>query len=226
MGDWPLVNREHKSQTNKQSKNKYLYHFIKRGTDIVISTLALVCMLPIFMIMWLVYQFGDNKGPMLYKQERIGKDGKPFHILKFRSMVVDADEQLHSDPALYQKYVDNNFKLPEDQDPRVTRFGKFIRKTSIDELPQFINIFKGEMSIVGPRPVVREELSNYGDRQAEFYSVTPGAMGYWQAKGRSSIEYPERCDVELYYVEHASAMLDLKIVFKNLVSIFKREGAF
>ena len=212
-----------KSQIKKQSLT---YLFFKRLTDIVLSLLALICFSPVFLGFWIANRFGDNKGPLFFKQTRIGKNGKPFKMYKFRSMIVNADEMLHSNIELYEKYVENNYKLEPDEDPRITNLGRWLRRTSIDEIPQFINILKGDMSIVGPRPVVKEELKEYGDRVDKFLSVKPGAMGLWQASGRSNIGYPERCDLELSYVDHASYWYDVKIMFKNIISIFKNTGAY
>ena len=212
-----------KSQIKKQSLT---YLFFKRLTDIVLSLLALICFSPVFLGVWIAHRFGDNKGPLFFKQTRIGKNGKPFKMYKFRSMIVNADEMLHSNIELYEKYVENNYKLEPDEDPRITNLGRWLRRTSIDEIPQFINILKGDMSIVGPRPVVKEELKEYGDRVDKFLSVKPGAMGLWQASGRSNIGYPERCDLELSYVDHASYWYDVKIMFKNIISIFKNTGAY
>ncbi len=212
-----------KSQIKKQSLT---YLFFKRLTDIVLSLLALIGFSPVFFGVWIANRFGDNKGPLFFKQTRIGKNGKPFKMYKFRSMIVNADEMLHSNIELYEKYVENNYKLEPDEDPRITNLGRWLRRTSIDEIPQFINILKGDMSIVGPRPVVKEELKEYGDRVDKFLSVKPGAMGLWQASGRSNIGYPERCDLELSYVDHASYWYDVKIMFKNIISIFKNTGAY
>lgn len=212
-----------KSQIKKQSLT---YLFFKRLTDIVLSLLALIGFSPVFLGVWIANRFGDNKGPLFFKQTRIGKNGKPFKMYKFRSMIVNADEILHSNIELYEKYVENNYKLEPDEDLRITNLGRWLRRTSIDEIPQFINILKGDMSIVGPRPVVKEELKEYGDRVDKFLSVKPGAMGLWQASGRSNIGYPERCDLELSYVDHASYWYDVKIMFKNIISIFKNTGAY
>lgn len=212
-----------KSQIKKQSLT---YLFFKRLTDIVLSLLALIGFSPVFLGVWIANRFGDNKGSLFFKQTRIGKNGKPFKMYKFRSMIVNADEILHSNIELYEKYVENNYKLEPDEDPRITKLGRWLRRTSIDEIPQFINILKGDMSIVGPRPVVKEELKEYGDRVDKFLSVKPGAMGLWQASGRSNIGYPERCDLELSYVDHASYWYDVKIMFKNIISIFKNTGAY
>lgn len=208
------------------SLNKGIYLAFKRLIDIIVSVIALVFVLPITLIVFIVDCFGENKGPVLYKQKRIGKNHKPFYIYKYRSMIVGAEDYLEKDPKLHDLYVKNNYKLPPELDPRVTRFGVFLRKTSIDEIPQFFNILKGDMTLIGPRPVVEEELSEYGDRIDKFLSVTPGAMGYWQASGRSNVGYPERCDLELYYVDHASFLFDVKLVFKSISSIFKGSGAY
>lgn len=208
----------------KQQPKTYL--FWKRFFDIVLSSIALVCFSPVFLVVFILSCFGNNKGPLFYKQVRIGWHGKPFKIYKFRSMVVNADTILENDPDLYAKYVANNYKLEPEEDPRITRLGRWLRKTSIDEIPQFLNILRGEMSIIGPRPVVKAELSEYGSRVDKFLSVKPGAMGLWQSSGRSNIPYPERCDVELEYVDKASFKFDIQIMFKNIISIFKSDGAY
>jgi lipopolysaccharide/colanic/teichoic acid biosynthesis glycosyltransferase len=221
-----LTSNQIKYLENMQTRSK-TYLAIKRTCDIIVSGLALVVLVPTaFLVMAIIYRFGENKGPMIYKQRRIGKNGKPFKIWKFRSMVVNADKKLKANPELYRKYIANSYKLPAEEDPRITKFGRFIRKTSIDELPQFVNIFKGDMSLVGPRPVVEPELKEYGDQVEKLLSMTPGAMGWWQASGRSNIEYPERCEVELYYIDHASLWFDIKVIFLNIVSIFKHTGAY
>ncbi|MBM7543686.1 lipopolysaccharide/colanic/teichoic acid biosynthesis glycosyltransferase [Weissella beninensis] len=149
-----------------------------------------------------------------------------FYIYKFRTMIPNADAVLHADKALYAKFVANGYKLPTAEDPRITKFGAWLRKSSVDEIPQFINVLKGEMSIVGPRPIVEDELVEYGNNVNVFLSVKPGAMGLWQATGRSNIEYPERADLELSYVQDASFWFDCKIMFMTLISIIKSDGAF
>ncbi len=202
------------------------YLGVKRLFDIIISIVALFFVGLISIVIFFIDSFGDNKGPVFFKQRRIGKNHRVFYIYKYRSMVVNADRKLKANKKLHKLYVKNNYKLPPEKDPRITRFGKFLRKSSVDELPQFLNILKGEMSLVGPRPIVDEELKVYGDQADKFLSVTPGAMGYWQASGRSRIAYPRRCKYELYYVDHASLIFDLKVIFKSVVSIFKGDGAY
>ncbi|CUS25897.1 undecaprenyl-phosphate galactose phosphotransferase [Paucilactobacillus oligofermentans DSM 15707 = LMG 22743] len=209
-----------------EEKQSLIYLFFKRTVDIILSCLALICLSPVFLVIWGLYAFGSDKGPVIYKQERVGKNGRHFFIYKFRSMIVDADKVLRSDKKLYEKYVKNSYKLEPGEDPRITNFGEWLRKTSMDEMPQFVNVLRGEMSLIGPRPVVEEELQEYGDQIEKFLSVKPGAMGYWQASGRSNIGYPERSEIELYYVDHASFWFDVKILFQNLLSIVKSDGAY
>lgn len=204
--------------------NSYL--LIKRIFDICISLVGMIVLAIVTIIIAIFYSFGKNKGKIFFTQERIGLHGKRFKIYKFRSMVENAQEILMKNEELYQKYLDNSYKLLPEEDPRMTRLGRFIRKHSIDEIPQFINILKGDMSFIGPRPIVKEELFEYGDRAIKFLSVKPGATGWWQVSGRSSIGYPERCDVELYYVENRSLKLDMKIFFMELKRIVMRDSAY
>lgn len=189
------------------------------------SCFALIILSPIFLVIFLLDVFSEsNKGPLFYRQVRMGQYGKEFKMFKFRSMVVGAEEKLKNDPVLYAKYLSNNYKLEPQMDPRITKLGLILRKTSIDEIPQFINIIKGDMSLIGPRPVVKEELTEYDS--AKLLSVKPGAMGLWQASGRSDIGYPERARIEMNYIDKACLMFDLKIMWKNIVKIFNRKGAY
>jgi len=203
----------------------FIYHFFKRITDIFISLLALICLSPLILVLMIIIFVQDGHSPF-YKQVRIGQYGKPFGMYKFRSMIYNADKILAKNPKLYQKYVDNGFKLSQGEDPRITRVGAFIRKTSLDEIPQFLNIVIGQMSLVGPRPIIEKEEFEYGNRIQEFLSVKPGALGLWQASGRANIEYPERCDVELEYIRNASYWYDVKVFFACCISILKKDGAF
>ncbi|WP_429712852.1 sugar transferase [Bacillus rhizoplanae] len=194
--------------------------------DIVGGIAGLIIFSPLFILIPILYMRGDNKGPVFFKQVRIGKNGKEFHIYKFRSMIANAEEKLKQNEVLYKKYIDNNYKLEPEEDPRITNTGRFLRKTSLDELPQFINVIKGDMSLVGPRPVVEEELKEYGSRTSDFLSVSPGLTGYWQVSGRSDIGYPERVDIELYYVYNQSLKLDIAILFKTVLLVVLRKGAY
>ncbi|MCH5463422.1 sugar transferase [Lactobacillus sp. LC28-10] len=209
----------------KSNSKHWTYLIVKRSADVALSLLALVGLSPVFLLVWLMNYFDESsQGPLLYAQTRIGLHGKKFKMYKFRSMVVNADEKLHKNKALYAKYIANNYKLRPEDDPRITKIGQFLRKTSIDEIPQFINILKGDMSLVGPRPVVEEELIQY-DKE-KLLTVKPGAMGLWQASGRSQIGYPKRANIEMNYIDHACVSFDLKIIWENLVKIFSGKGAF
>lgn len=204
-----------------------LYVFSKRFVDISVSLFALIMFSPLFLIVTCFYLFGINRGPVFYKQTRIGEYGKPFKIYKFRSMVVGAEERLYENPVIYKKFVDNGYKLPIGEDPRITRFGAFIRKTSIDEMPQFLNILIGDMTVIGPRPIVPSELHEYEtvERINKLLSVRPGAMGLWQGSGRSNIQYPQRADIELQYIDNQSQWFDFVVLFKNFVAICTARGA-
>lgn len=205
----------------EKSKVK-VYDFVKRIIDIIIGVIGLIICLPIFVIIGIIIKI-DSKGPIFFKHKRIGKHGKKIEIYKFRTMIDNAEEAMKNFTEEQKKEFAENFKL--ENDPRVTRVGKILRKTSLDELPQIINILKGEMSIIGPRPIVKSELEKYGNNQGKFLSVAPGLTGYWAANGRSDVSYEERMALELYYVENRSLILDLKIFFKTIWSVLKGKGA-
>lgn len=213
------------SFTSYEDRSK-AFATMKRTVDITGGIIALILMLPIFVIVSVFYMFGDNKGTVFFKQKRIGKDGNVFYIYKFRSMVMNADQKLRKNKELYKKYIANSYKLEPHEDPRITKLGEFLRKTSLDEIPQIINVLKGDMSLIGPRPIIEEELKEYGSRVNEFLSVKPGMSGYWQVSGRSSVHYPERVDVELYYVENQSIKLEAWILFKTIEIVLLRKGAY
>lgn len=202
--------------------DKVIYHTIKRIIDIILSLVALVVLLPVFLIIAIAIKI-DSKGTVFFKHKRIGKNGKDIYIYKFRTMKPNAEDMIKDFTEEQMKEFKESYKLKDD--PRITRIGKFLRKTSLDELPQIMNILKGELSIVGPRPVIDEELEKYEENKDKFLSVTPGLTGYWQANGRSSTTYEERMDMELYYVDNCSLWLDIKIFFKTIVSVLKKEGA-
>lgn len=210
----------------KKNIELVLYITLKRLFDFTLSAAAIVILIPLLLFISSFYLYGDNKGNILFKQKRIGLNGKEFYIYKFRSMVVNAEEILKKDNLLYEKYLTNNYKLDPLEDPRITRLGRFLRKTSLDELPQFFNVFKGEMSLVGPRPVLKDELLEYKERKDKFLSVKPGITGYWQANGRSNVGYPERTEIELHYVDNRSLSFDFKIILQTFVKVILRKGAY
>ena len=199
-----------------------IYRGFKRIVDIILGCIGLVLLSPVFLILAICIKI-DSKGPVIFAHKRIGKNGKEFNMYKFRSMYENAEEMIENFNEEQKIEWQENFKL--ENDPRITKVGKFLRKTSLDELPQIVNIIKGDLSIVGPRPIVDEELEKYGENKEKFLSITPGLTGYWQANGRSNTTYEERMQMELYYIDNQSLLLDIKIFFKTIVSVLKKEGA-
>ncbi len=218
-----ITKNEVKIKMTKYSKS---YVFSKRFLDISVSLFALIVLSPIFLVVAVTYFFGNDKGPIFYKHKRVGLNRQTFYMYKFRSMVVGATDILLNNPELYAKFVANGYKLPTEEDPRITKFGAFLRKTSIDELPQFLNVLLGDMTIIGPRPVVENELKEYGDDVDILLSVKPGATGLWQATGRSEIQYPERADLEIEYAQNANLWFDFKIMFMTVGAVISGKGAF
>lgn len=208
----------------KSSKKRAhtLYLCAKRIFDILFACMGIIlCIIPAGIIALLIKI--DSRGPVFYSHSRIGKNGKNVRLLKFRSMHINAEEMIKNFTPEQKAEWESNFKLQND--PRVTRIGQFLRRSSLDELPQFINILKGELSVVGPRPIVQEELDKYGENQEKFLSVTPGLTGYWQAYARSTCTYEQRMEMELFYVENANFWWDIKIVFATVGAVLKRRGA-
>ena len=204
------------------SDNKIIYEMCKRIFDIVSSVIALIITSPFFIIVAIAIRL-ESKGKIIFGHTRIGKNGVPFKVYKFRSMYENAAEIFESFTEEQKKEYYENFKL--DNDPRVTKVGDFIRKTSLDELPQLINIIKGDMSVVGPRPIVEKEIEKYGKYFDKVFSIKGGLTGYWQANGRSCTSYDERVQMDIYYVENRNLWLDMKIIFKTVISVVKKEGA-
>ena len=198
------------------------YKRVKRILDVIIASIALIVLSPIFLIIAILIK-AESKGPVFFAHKRIGKNGKEIKILKFRTMVDNAEDLIKKFTPEQMEEFKENFKL--ENDPRITKMGKFLRKTSLDELPQLINIIRGELSLIGPRPIVSRELEKYENNKRKFLSVTPGLTGYWAANGRSNISYEQRMIMELYYIDNISWKLDLKIFFKTILSVLKKEGA-
>lgn len=197
---------------------------VKRGLDVVLALAALVVCVPLLTLVAFAV-FLTSPGPVLFRQERVGRNGEPFRIVKFRTMVRDAEKALRADPALYAVYVANDFKLPAGADPRLTKVGAFLRKSSLDELPQFWNVLLGHMSMVGPRPVVPSELARYDEYLDAYQSVRPGLTGVWQVHGRGTVEYPERAAIDARYVAEWSMAGDLKLLALTVPAVLLRRGA-
>ncbi|TAE57641.1 MAG: sugar transferase [Nostocales cyanobacterium] len=202
--------------------------FTKRLFDIAFSLSVLILFFPIYLILALLIAI-SSEGPIFYVQERVGKNYRRFKCIKFRTMVTNADEILSqmmaTSPELRQEFT-STFKLK--QDPRITKIGHFLRITSLDEFPQFWNVLKGDMSVVGPRPLVADELVKYGIHIDQILTIRPGITGLWQVSGRNDIPYPRRVLIDLHYVKFRNFSLDLWIILKtiNVVLMPKNNGAY
>lgn len=214
--------KETKTTLPKVSDIKTPYEFIKRTCDIGLSSIGLIALVPVFLIIGIAIKI-DSKGPAFFVHKRIGKNGKIINVYKFRTMYENSEQMITKFSKEQMTEYRENYKLKND--PRVTKIGKILRQTSLDELPQILNILKGELSIVGPRPVVLSELEKYGKDKDKFLSIKPGLTGYWQVNGRSLTSYEDRMKMELYYIENRGIWLDTKIFFKTILSVIKKEGA-
>ena len=197
------------------SVRKKVYLAIKRLIDIIGSLIGIILLSPIYIIIAILIKF-DSPGKIVFGHTRKGKGGKDIKVYKFRTMYSNANEIFESFTSEQKEEYYKNFKL--DNDPRVTKLGGFLRKTSLDELPQLFNILKGDMTIIGPRPIVEKEISKYGDKAEKLFSVVPGLAGYWQANGRSDTTYEERVEMDMYYIDNMSFYLDVKILFQTGVN--------
>ncbi|MDF2911084.1 MAG: multidrug transporter [Sporolactobacillus laevolacticus] len=204
----------------KQQKN---YLWMKRAFDIIASILGLVLLAPVLLLVSLFIKLDDPNGKVFFSQIRVGEKGRPFSIYKFRSMVSNAEQ-------LLDKIIDKNettgamFKMKDD--PRVTRIGHFLRKTSMDELPQLINVLKGDMSLVGPRPPLPREVEKYTGYDMQRLLVRPGCTGLWQVSGRSTVGFHEMVELDLKYIHERSILIDFKLIMKTVFLLFGSKNAF
>ena len=205
-----------------QPKEGPIYLFFKRAMDIIGSLCGIILLSPLLIIVALAIKIEDPKGSIFFSQQRCGKDNKLFPMYKFRSMVSNAEELLE-DLMEHNEMDGPVFKIKED--PRITRVGKFIRKTSIDELPQLFNILRGDMSIVGPRPAIPHEVAEYSDYHKQRLLVKPGLTCIWQVSGRNSIGFEEWMEMDLEYIEKRNLWMDTKLIFKTVGVLFGDENA-
>ena len=202
---------------------RYGYRFVKRVFDFVASLLGLIILSPLFLIIAIAIKAEDPKGSVFYSQTRLGRGETPFKMYKFRSMVSNADQLLEE--LLKNNEIDGAmFKMQDD--PRVTKIGKFIRKYSIDELPQLLNVLQGSMSLVGPRPPLPREVEEYSDYDKQRLAVKPGCTGLWQATVRNSVGFDDMVKLDLTYISKRSVAFDVYILFKTVVIMFKPNGAY
>lgn len=225
-----IVNNKELVFEETQSKSisfKYWYFGFKRIFDVLVSFIGMLFLIPIAVIVKIITVCSGDFHSIFFKQKRLGKYGQFIYIYKFRTMVPNAEEVLN-------QWLEENEDIREEyyrtrkleNDPRITKIGKILRITSLDEFPQFINVFKGDMSLIGPRPIVPDEIENYNKTEAKkFLSIRPGLTGYWASNGRSCTTYRKRKQLELYYVDHCSIWLDIKIIFATIIGVLKRDGA-
>lgn len=214
-----------KTQELEMDKSYTLYNFVKRTFDIIISGLSLIILSPIFLVIAVLIKM-DSKGSAIFKQKRIGKNGQAIYIYKFRSMIPNAEEVLEKlmkeNKAIRDEYLANK-KL--ENDPRITKIGNILRKTSLDELPQLLNIFIGDMSFVGPRPYLYREIDDMKPHYDNIIKMTPGLTGLWQVSGRSDISFKERCELDTKYYQIRGLKTDLKILLKTFEVVLLKKGA-
>jgi lipopolysaccharide/colanic/teichoic acid biosynthesis glycosyltransferase len=197
---------------------------VTRIVDIVGATVLIILCMPLFLVLAVAIKL-DSPGAVVFAHRRLGRNGRHFDCLKFRSMCAEAERLLQSDEKLRHDYVSNHFKIPTDCDPRITRLGRFLRKSSLDELPQLFNVIRGDMSLVGPRPIVPLEATHYGERLPVLLAVRPGLTGPWAVQGRSRVGYPERADMELKYVSTWTFLSDMRILARTPWAVVSQRGA-
>lgn len=206
---------------NESTRGFSFYEVIKRVIDVVCSFVGVLVLSPLFVVIAIIIKF-TSKGPVFFSQKRVGRDGKEFKMYKFRSMVVNAEE-LKEKLAAQNEMSGPMFKMKDD--PRVTKVGKFIRKTSIDELPQLWNILKGDMSLVGPRPSLPKEVAQFEDWMYKRLEVKPGLTCYWQVSGRNNIDFEDWMKLDIRYVEEKNLWIDIKLIFKTVFVLFGDKNA-
>ncbi len=201
----------------------------KRVVDLVLSAMALLILSPVLAVLALLIKL-HSAGPVIFRQTRVGKDGRPFTFLKFRSMCHNADVSIHRDHvaaliAGHDQAPANGKSAKLERDPRITGLGRILRKTSIDELPQLINVLRGDMSLVGPRPAIPYEVELYQEWHKQRLKVSPGITGWWQVRGRNLVSFDDAVAMDLYYIEHLSLGMDLKILLMTPFAVLKGKGA-
>lgn len=198
------------------------YIILKNILDKIIAIILLIILIPLMLIIAVLIKL-DSKGKVIFKHKRLGKNGKIIYVYKFRTMQNNAEELINNFTPEQKKEFKEKFKLKND--PRVTKIGKKLRKLSLDEIPQLINVLKGELALVGPRPITEEEIKKYGKNKEKFLSIKPGVVGAWTANGRSNTDYETRIKLELKYIENINFKNDVKIIYKTVIAVLKRDGA-
>lgn len=223
--DEAVVNKYYSNAGVKQEirRSLTLYSVLKRTIDIMGSLVGLILLSPLIVIIAILIKWEDPKGTVFFHQTRIGKNEKPFRMFKLRSMCSDAEERL-KDLLVKNEVSGAMFKMRDD--PRITKVGKFIRRTSMDELPQLFNVLRGEMSLVGPRPPSSREVSEYTSYDKKRLSVTPGCTGLWQVSGRNNLSFKEMVELDLTYIEQRNIWFDIKIILRTVKTVVIPKGAY
>lgn len=199
------------------------YPMVKRSMDVLGASIGLLLLTPLFIVLALIIKLSDFSAPVFFKQERIGKNGSRFMMYKFRTMIPNAEEKL-AELLQFNEVEGAMFKMKHD--PRITKLGGFLRKTSIDELPQLVNVLRGEMSLVGPRPPLEREVAEYSVRDHRRLSITPGCTGLWQVSGRNDVSFAEMVNLDLEYIQKVSFSLDIQILLRTVRVIFIPNSAY
>ena len=222
-----LANQEASYLENQKVRipvnNGKIYLFSKRLIDIIGASCGIILLSLLFITIGILIKIEDPKGKIFFSQKRVGLNGKEFKMYKFRSMVSNAEEKL-AELLKYNEVSGAMFKMKED--PRITKVGKFIRKSSIDELPQLFNVLKGDMSLVGPRPPLPREVAEYTEYDRQRLMVAPGCTGLWQVSARNSVGFREMVELDLQYIRQRSFLFDIKIIFKTVLVLFGSKNAF
>lgn len=234
MGKMPLATLDMESLIDghivtfsfRNNLAQWYNRFLKRAFDVICTSIGLICISPLLLAI-AVWIYKDSPGPIIFKHRRVGRGGREFSCYKFRSMCVDADvklkELLCRDPRAKAEW-EKEFKLKND--PRITKSGAFLRKTSLDELPQLVNVLKGEMSLVGPRPIIQAEIPKYGNFIEDFYMVRPGITGMWQTSGRNDVTYDERVQMDTWYVRNWNVWFDIVLIWRTMGVVLGKKGAY
>ncbi|HWS87558.1 MAG TPA: sugar transferase [Pyrinomonadaceae bacterium] len=205
----------------RSRRRRGAYSLCKRAIDILVAAALLLAVLPLLACVALLVK-ATSRGPVFFRHRRLGLGGAEFDCLKFRTMAADADEQLKRNEFLRRQF-EQDYKLKHD--PRVTPVGAFLRRTSLDELPQLLHVLRGEMTLVGPRPIVRPELEKYSIYSGKLLTVKPGLSGLWQVCGRSDTTYPQRVMMDMHYIDHRSLSLDLRLMLRTVGAVVRKSGA-
>ncbi len=208
--------------SNEILTERPMYEGLKRCFDFISSLIVIIVFSPLFLVLGIVVKL-DSPGPVFFGHTRLGQNGKKIKVYKFRTMVINAEEILKNMTADMKREFEENFKF--ENDTRITKLGSFLRKSSLDELPQLLNILIGNMSVVGPRPIVEKEIEKYGIYGNKLLTIKPGLTGNWQAGGRSDTTYDERVQLDMEYIDKRSFLMDIKIILKTVLVVFKKEGA-